>query len=158
MQSTSPGAFALYAATALATLDRGPYGLPLAEPFGPIGAIASDRGTSVQRPLARQRVMLSRRVLAYYGLIRASGPTAPVAIHRYFAPEDLLWAAEPEGPQFTPRGCTAMPPPLPRWPAECARLSLPPRLWPSPREYGLGIHIRGFEAVEFAYRYGLAVG
>jgi hypothetical protein len=26
----------------------------------------------VQRPLARQRVMLSRRVIAYYGLIRAS--------------------------------------------------------------------------------------
>ena len=118
MQSTSPGACALYAATALATLDRGPYGLPLAEPFGPIGAIASDQGTSVQRPFARQRVMLSRRVLAYYGLIRASGPTAPVAIHRYFAPEDLLWAAEPEGPQFTPRGYTAMPPPLPRWPRE----------------------------------------
>jgi hypothetical protein len=28
--------------------------------------------TSIQRPLARHRVMLSRRVIAYYGLIRAS--------------------------------------------------------------------------------------
>src|SRR5271169_4275058 len=27
---------------------------------------------SIQRPLARRRVMLSRRVIAYYGLIRAS--------------------------------------------------------------------------------------
>ncbi len=27
---------------------------------------------SIQRPLARRRVMLSRRVVAYYGLIRAS--------------------------------------------------------------------------------------
>ncbi len=27
---------------------------------------------SIQRPLARQRVMLSRRVIAYYGLIRPS--------------------------------------------------------------------------------------
>jgi hypothetical protein len=157
MQSTSPGAFALYAATALATLDRGPYGLPLAEPFGPIGAIASDQGTSVQRPLARQRVMLSRRVVAYYGLIRASGSATTAAVHRHFTPEELLQAAEPEGPQFTPPNCTTMPPPLPRWPAECARLSLPPRQWPSPWEYGLGIHIKGFEAVEFAYRYGLAV-
>ena len=73
-----------------------------------------------------------------------------------FPPEELLWAAEPEGPQFTPRGCTAMPPPLPRWPAECARLSLRPRLWPSPREYGLGIHIRLFRGcrVRLALRPG----
>ena len=28
---------------------------------------------SIQRPLARHRVMLSRRVIAYYGLIRPSG-------------------------------------------------------------------------------------
>ena len=27
---------------------------------------------SIQRPLARHRVLLSRRVIAYYGLIRAS--------------------------------------------------------------------------------------
>jgi hypothetical protein len=32
------------------------------------------RCVPVQRPLARRRVMLSRRVIAYYGLIRASGP------------------------------------------------------------------------------------
>ena len=32
----------------------------------------------VQRPLARRRVILSRRVIAYYGLIRASGPLPPV--------------------------------------------------------------------------------
>ena len=28
--------------------------------------------TSIQRPLVRHRVMLSRRIIAYYGLIRAS--------------------------------------------------------------------------------------
>jgi hypothetical protein len=33
---------------------------------------ASARDRPVQRPLARQRVMLSRRVVAYYGLIRGS--------------------------------------------------------------------------------------
>ena len=55
----------------------------------------------VQRPLARQRVMLSHRVIAYYGLIRDSGfhtPTyalsgalcGPTTSHR-----------KPEVPQFT---------------------------------------------------------
>ena len=36
------------------------------------GTTPSNSNTSVQRPLARQRVMLSRRVIAYYGLIRPS--------------------------------------------------------------------------------------
>ena len=36
------------------------------------GTTPSNFNTSIQRPLARQRVMLSRRVIAYYGLIRDS--------------------------------------------------------------------------------------
>ncbi len=36
------------------------------------GTTPSNSNTSIQRPLARHRVMLSRRVLAYYGLIRPS--------------------------------------------------------------------------------------
>jgi hypothetical protein len=92
MQSTSPGAAAFYAATAQALLARGPCGRPVGEPCGPIGTNANDRGTSVQRPWARQRVRLSRRVHAYYGLIRASGSPGPVAHHRLLAPEELLWA------------------------------------------------------------------
>ena len=36
------------------------------------GTTPSNFNTSIQRPLARQRVMLSRRVIAYYGLIRVS--------------------------------------------------------------------------------------
>ena len=36
------------------------------------GTTPSNANTSIQRPLARQRVMLSRRVIAYYGLIRDS--------------------------------------------------------------------------------------
>ena len=36
------------------------------------GTTPSNSNTSIQRPLARHRVMLSRRVIAYYGLIRAS--------------------------------------------------------------------------------------
>ena len=38
--------------------------------------------SSVQRPLARQRVMLSRRVIAYYGLIRASRSLPPAYVLR----------------------------------------------------------------------------
>ena len=36
------------------------------------GTTPSNSNTSIQRPLARHRVMLSRRVIAYYGLIRPS--------------------------------------------------------------------------------------
>src|SRR3954447_16620037 len=37
------------------------------------GTTPSNANASIQRPLARQRVLLSRRVIAYYGLIRPSG-------------------------------------------------------------------------------------
>ena len=36
------------------------------------GTTPSNASASIQRPLARHRVLLSRRVVAYYGLIRAS--------------------------------------------------------------------------------------
>ena len=36
------------------------------------GTTPSNSNTSIQRPLARHRVLLSRRVIAYYGLIRAT--------------------------------------------------------------------------------------
>jgi hypothetical protein len=55
------------------------------------GTTPSNSNTSIQRPLARHRVMLSRRVIAYCGLIRpseslpatygfAAGPAAPKEI------------------------------------------------------------------------------
>ena len=62
-----------------------------------MGANVNDRGTSVQRPLARQRVMLSRRVNAYYGLIRASGSTAPVANHRLFHAREAALSGRARG-------------------------------------------------------------
>ena len=54
-----------------------------------IAALSRRRGDirpspSIQRPLARRRVVLSRRVIAYYGLIRASGPLRPAYRHRRF--------------------------------------------------------------------------
>jgi hypothetical protein len=75
-----------------------------------ISAVSSYTGNPVQRPLARQRVMLSRRVIAYYGLIRASGPH----------PSGLFSSSRgpfrgPEGPHFTLRVCSSVPPSVPRW-------------------------------------------
>jgi hypothetical protein len=115
------------------------------------GAPALNPHAFVQRPLARQEVMLSSRVVAYYGLIRASGTAARQNL-AFVTPEDTAQGGRPEVPQFTPPGCTAMPPPLPRWPADCARLSLHPRRWPSPRVYGLGIHIRLFRGCRVRVR------
>ena len=64
--------------------------------------VAVRRNRPVQRPLARQRVILSRRVIAYYGLIRGSRslPSAYVLRRRVFAlrpkPGDsLLYSACP---------------------------------------------------------------
>ena len=50
--------------------------------------VSASTNTPVQRSLARQRVMLSRQVLAYYDLIRGSGPLPPTflaGIRRVFA-------------------------------------------------------------------------
>ncbi len=92
------------------TTYRWPKPRSSAAPVAPRGAIAAlsrrraavSRDGPVQRPLARQRVVLSRRVNAYYGLIRGSGPlpTAYVLRRRVFAlrprPGDsLLYSACP---------------------------------------------------------------
>ena len=45
---------------------------PFESPSVQCGTTPSNSNTSIQRPLARHRVMLSRRVIAYYGLIRDS--------------------------------------------------------------------------------------
>ena len=61
----------------------------LAGPAGPsvdrpsvwaMGTVPS--GNLVQRPLAPQRVILSRRIVAYYGLIRGSGALRPISRQR----------------------------------------------------------------------------
>jgi hypothetical protein len=92
------------------TAYRRPESRSPATTLAPQGAIAAlsrrrvavRRDRPVQRPLARQRVILSRRVVAYYGLIRGSRslPTAYVLRRRVFAlrpkPGDsLLYSACP---------------------------------------------------------------
>ena len=54
---------------------------------------------SIQRPLARQRVMLSRRVIAYYGLIRASEflPAAYEFAAEAAAPKEIGFGWESRG-------------------------------------------------------------
>ena len=59
----------------------------------------SNSNTSIQRPLARHRVMLSRRVIAYYGLIRDSEflPTAYVFATGSAAPKEFGLRCESRG-------------------------------------------------------------
>ncbi len=69
----------------------------------------------VQRPLARLWVMLSHRVLAYYGLIRDSRPSRCLIcfVQRVFA----LWPHigwHRELPQFTPHIFSTVPSSVPR--------------------------------------------
>ena len=81
-----------------------------------IAALCRRRGelrpdTPAQRPLARRRVMLSRRVNAYYGLIRASGP---LRVAYGFAGRSLPRGRGPGGPCFTLRILPSVPPSVPR--------------------------------------------
>jgi hypothetical protein len=70
----------------------------------------------VQRPLARQRVMLSRQVNAYYGLIRDSGllPSTYALYDGSLWPK-LLPTGRPEVPQFTLSVFTHVPHSVLRW-------------------------------------------
>jgi hypothetical protein len=63
----------LYATAVAAPRNtRSPKGLPVRDPFGSMWHDPQQLHQSIQRPLARHRVLLSRRVVASYGLIRAS--------------------------------------------------------------------------------------
>ena len=72
-------------------------------------------GYPVQRPLARLRVIVSRRVIAYYGLIRGSRPARCLIFFiqqaRALCPPSG-WAREL--PQFAPRVFPFVPPSVPR--------------------------------------------
>jgi hypothetical protein len=80
---------------------------PALAPYGPEGHVccwagAVLRSALIHRPLARQRVLLSRQVFAYYGLIRASRLLPPI-----YGLDDGVFAlpfgpgGTREGPQFT---------------------------------------------------------
>lgn len=78
-------------------------------------AESSYNGYPVQRPLARLRVMLSRWVIAYYGLIRDSRSSHCLIffVQWVFALRHRMgWFREL--PQFNPRLCSIVPPSVPR--------------------------------------------
>lgn len=80
---------------------------PALAPYGPEGHVgcltgAVLRSALVHRPLARQRVVLSRQVSAYYGLIRASRLLPPIyALDDGSLPFPSAPGGKREGPQFT---------------------------------------------------------
>jgi hypothetical protein len=101
--STYTRGISLYASTVQAPDVRGPEGLnTLVGSYDPIGTVASNRNASVQRPLARQRVMLSLQVNAYYGLIRASAslPVTYGFVPGLLRPRIRLWAGTQRVPNL----------------------------------------------------------
>jgi hypothetical protein len=91
-------------------------------PVGPYGQVcgAYSQGVPVQRPLARQLVLLSRRVIAYYGLICASRSLPPLyALCSGPSLCGLLWAGFERVPNLL---CLSFPPcrlPYPVGPERC---------------------------------------
>ena len=126
----------------------------------------SDANPPVQRSLAPQRVMLSRRILAYYDLIRASLLLSPVyALSSGSLPVGLLRAGAEKVPNLSCLSLPIVPSPVPRRLDDCFRLFLRRLLWPSPPSQRVGVRfstlagspsLRGscHEAEKFAPRYG----
>ena len=69
----------------------------------------------VQRPLARQWVMLSHRVIAYYGLIRNSRPLPSIyELYDGSLPYGLVWAGIERLPNLLHVSLSTVPPSVPR--------------------------------------------
>jgi hypothetical protein len=125
---------------------------------------SSDAGYPVQRSLAPQRVMLSRRIFAYYYLIRASRPLPRVyVLSSGSLPYGLVWAGNERVPNLSCLSFPIVPSSVPRRPNDCSRLLLDRSLWPSPSSQKVGIRLttlagslRGScnEAAKFASCYG----
>ncbi len=115
----------LYAAKVKIPVDRGPLGLPFVGSCEPIGSVSGNLDEPVQRPLARQRVMLSRRVNAYYDLIRNSRPLpATYGFVDGSLPYGLVWAGTERLPNLL---CVTVSPcrhPYPGGPDGCRWLFL----------------------------------
>src|SRR5881396_619276 len=86
---------------------------PVAQRGNNIGALS--QGAPVQRPLARQRVMLSRRVLAYYGVMGASQSRPPIyVLDDGPSPYGLVWAGSERVPHLLCLSVSSVPPSVPR--------------------------------------------
>ncbi len=123
-----------------------------------------DADYPVQRSLAPQRVMLSRRIIAYYDLIRASLPLPPVyVLSSGSLPDGLVWAGNEKVPNLSRLSFPIVPSSVPRRLGDCLRLLLHRLLWPSPCSHKVGARLttlagsmRGScnETAKFASCYG----
>ena len=128
------------------------------------GLSPSERNYPVQRSLAPQRVMLSRRIIAYYYLMRASRPLPPVyGLSSGSLPYGLVWAGNEKVPNLSCLSLPIVPSSVPRRLGDCLRLLLHRPLWPSPSSHKVGARmstlgrfLRGScnEAAKFALCYG----
>ncbi len=76
----------------------------------------STSSNPVQRPLARPQVMLSHRVIAYYGLIRNSRPLPSIyELYDGSLPYGLVWAGIERLPNLLLVSLPSVPPSVPRW-------------------------------------------
>jgi len=128
------------------------------------GLSPSDANHPVQRSLAPQRVMLSRRIIAYYDLMRASRPLPLVyVLSNGSLPYGLVWAGSEKVPNLSCSSVPIVPSSVPRRLDDCPRLLLHRPRWPSPSSHKVGVRLttlagslRGTcnEAVKFALCYG----
>lgn len=106
------------------------------------GLPLSYRDIPVQRSLAPQRVMLSRRITAYYDLIRASLLLPPVyVLSSGSLPVGLLRAGDEKVPNLSCLSFPIVPSSVPRRLSDCNRLLLHRSLWPSPSLHKVGVRV-----------------
>lgn len=76
---------------------------------------SKSRDIPVQRPLAPQKVMLSSRIIAYYGLIRNSRPLpSTYELYDGSLPYGLVWAGIERLPNLLRTSLSSVPPSVPR--------------------------------------------
>jgi hypothetical protein len=117
----------------------------------------------VQRSLAPLRVMLSRWIIAYYYLMRASRSLLPVyGLSSRSLPYGLVWAGNEKVPNLICWSFPIVPSSVPRRLDDCWRLLLDRPQWPSPFSQKVGarsIALSGTartcnEAAKFTLCYG----
>jgi hypothetical protein len=119
------------------------------------GLSPSERNYPVQRSLAPQRVMLSRRIIASYYLMRASRPLPPVyELSSGSLPYGLVWAGNEKVPNLSCLSVLIVPSSVPRRPGDCSWLLLHRPLWPPPPSQKIGVRtltLAGINARESCY-------
>jgi hypothetical protein len=114
-----------------------------------------DGDPPVQRSLAPLRVMLSRWIIAYYYLMRASRPLLPVyGLSSRSLPYGLVWAGNEKVPNLICSSFPIVPSSVPRRLDDCSWLLLHRPLWPPPPSQKIGVRtltLAGLTARESCY-------